>query len=207
MDRRHKWIVSEKHRFVFYEIQKCATETMRQYFLGTTRKNTTNNEYGARRVSGYNRAKVHQYENAHFFLFSFVRNPWDRIVSCWLSKFVNYHDPAHPDLPGVRDPELSLNTTFEEFVRFVYKTPDTRADCHFKSMHTFLPKGCCIGKVENLQDDFDLIRKRLKLPMYDVPHINKTQKPKRWRNYYTDELKELVGERYKKDVVLYGYRF
>ena len=206
MDRRHKFIVSDKHKFIYYEIQKCATETMRKYFLGQKNRMTTNNPYGARRISG-SRSKAYPFVDNGYFQFTFIRNPWERVVSAWLSKFVYYHDPKHPTLPGIRDPKLSLDTTFEEFVYFIYATPDDKADCHFKSIHTFIPdKNIVIGRVETLKEDFDSIRTQLQLPLFDIPMENKT-KAYDWRDYYTDELKGMVTERYATDIKLYGYTY
>lgn len=206
MDTRHKFIVSGKYKFVYYEIQKCASETMREYFLGTTRRNTTNNVYGAVRLSG-GRSKAAPYENGDYVMFTFVRNPWARTISAWLSKFVHYHDPAHPTLPGIRDPRLSLSTTFEEYVDFICQTPDQRADCHFKSMHTFIPTGCLVGKVENIKCDFSDFRKIIGIPLLPIPKRNVTSKDKPWREYYTDDLIKKVAERYARDIELYKYTF
>lgn len=204
MDRRHKFILSTKYKFVYYEIQKCASETMREYFLGTTRRNTTKNMYGAVRLSG-SKSKSSPYENGEYYLFTFVRNPWARTVSAWVSKFQDYKQ--HPTLPGIRDPELSLDTTFEEYVRFIHKVADNRADCHFKSMHTFIPKQCNVGKVETLEEDFDSFRDEIGIPFMPIPYRNTTKKRKPWREYYTPELKEMVRERYRTDLQLYGYTF
>lgn len=206
MDRRHKFILSEKYKFVYYEIQKCASETMREYFLGTTRKNSTRNQYGAVRLSG-GRSKAAPYENGDYYAFTFVRNPWERVVSAWLSKFVHYHDPKHPDLPGIRDPELSLQTTFEEYVRFIHKTPDHVADCHFKSMHTFIPKNCRVGRVEDLEEDFTQFREEIGIPILPIPYRNTTNKNKPWREYYTNELRRLVTERFNEDIEIFEYEF
>jgi hypothetical protein len=207
VDRRHKFIVSDKHRFIFYEIQKCATETMRRYFLGTTRKNTTRNIYGARRISG-GRSKALQFEKDGYYRFTFVRNPWARTVSAWESKFQQYYDPRHPTLPGIRDSRLSLDTTFGEYVRFISEIPDSIADCHFKSMHTFVDVcNTFIGRVERMDEDFDIIRTYLELPLLDIPRENVTKKKVPWREYYTDELRGLVAQRYKRDIDLFNYTF
>jgi hypothetical protein len=207
MDRRHKFIVSDKHRFIYYEIQKCATETMRQYFLGAKNRNRNPNMYNAIRISG-GRAKARPFENMGYYGFTFVRNPWARTVSAWESKFQQYHDPKHPTLPGIRDPGLSLDTTFEEYVRFISQVPDNRADCHFKSMHTFVyGYNVFIGRVEHLQDDFDHIRTRLELPILNITKENKTEKKRPWRDYYSVELRDLVADRYRADINLYNYKF
>lgn len=207
MDKRHKFIVSDKHKFIYYEIQKCATETMRQYFLGKKNRNSNPNIYDARRISG-GLSKSAPYVDMGYRQFTFVRNPWARTVSAWLSKFVYYHDPKHPTLPGIRDPRLSLDTTFEEYVRFISQVPDKNADCHFKSMHCFIPNPqVIIGRVESLQEDFDSVRAFMGLALYPTPTENVTVRKRPWREYYTPELRDMVSERYKKDIEFYGYTY
>jgi len=215
MDRRHKFIISPEYNFIYYEIQKCATETLRKYFLGNKNRNRNPNKYGAVRISG-GLSTVVPYRADGFYQFTFIRNPFERIVSAWLSKFPQYHDPKHPTLPGIRDPRLSLDTTFEEFVRFIAQIPDKKADCHFKSMHAFLPdiengrvwtSDFTIGRVESLESDFNYIRVRIGLPLDPIPVENKTKKDKPWREYYTPELRDLVALRYAKDLKIFGYTF
>ena len=199
MDRRHKFIVSDKDKFIYYEIQKCATRTIRKYFL-------SNKEYGAKRISGM-RSKSIPYENAGYFKFTFIRNPWDRVVSGWVSKFENYHDPNNPHQPGIRDPGLSLDTTFDEYVRFIHKIKDNRADCHFKSMHCFVPDDITIGRVENFDKDFNAILKVKNFTPYPITVENKSVGRGHYTDYYTPELRDLVAERYVVDIERYGYEF
>jgi hypothetical protein len=196
MDLSHKFVYSDKYHFIYYEIQKCFTQTMLDYFV---RKPEMDYEakrvFGAHKIAGKDR----------YFRFTFVRNPWARLVSCWLSKFKHY--PSHPTKPGVRHRSLYREMPFEEFALFVCSVPDAKADVHFKSQHCFLPEEVIYtGFEETFLWDFDMIRDIIGLPLLPVPNSNRSGTGD-WTAYYTDELAEKVGERYKEDIKQFNYSF
>ena len=141
---------------------------------------------------------------------AFVRNPWDRLVSCWQDKTVNSFYRTWGDYgftPGM---------DFESFARRVVEIPHDQADKHFRPMYFDLVdnKGDCIpgyvAQCESLSHDWDVARgiisgrRGLQLPA--IKHKNKSEHD-HYSEYYDDELRELVGEYYKRDVELFDYRF
>ncbi len=151
----------------------------------------------------------------NWFTFSFVRNPFARLVSCYESK---YHEDRTKNAIAVArgffDFDYYLggymkeDKGFAHFLRQVISIPHQLDDGHFVSQYRRLvdadgqPVVDFIGKVESMQEDYEPIRKRCG---YDpLLHYNKSGHGD-WRDYYTTPLAEAVYRKYKKDVLYFGY--
>ncbi len=149
-----------------------------------------------------------------YFTFAFVRNPWDRLVS----RYFWSKDSQKVLLPK----ECS---TFKKFVERVYNNQkiyipkyNNRNVGLYKGVGELVPqydilysdlKGSkldYIGKYENLQDDFDIICDKLNIDKKILPHDNKTNHTPYWE-YYDEDSKLMVEEKYKLDIDNFGYRF
>lgn len=160
------------------------------------------------------------------FSFSFVRNPWDRLVSeynyrrqhkdakylCDFKTFLfnNFPTPADDDYSRAKD-----------YYRHVIPQADFLYDEHDNCLVDF------IGRFESLQSDFDIVCQNLNLGSLTLPHFNKTQprgmraklkrllpssstkKPQRkhYSDYYDLESKEYVAGLYRRDIELLNYEF
>jgi hypothetical protein len=135
-----------------------------------------------------------------YFSWSFVRNPWDRLVSTYTNKIINKHH-------GGIGNDWSKLTSFKDFILKIEKSDITNVDRHIRSLHTFFPEDIdFIGKLENFQQDFDIICDKIGIPKQKLPHNNKT-KHKHYTEYYNDETRQIVAEKYAKDIEYFGYKF
>jgi len=161
------------------------------------------------------RNQIYKYRN--YFKFCFVRNPWDRIVSCYCEKIENqnFNKDTYPNAVYnclVKYGVFKDNMSFDEFVYAIKKIPDNEADTHFKSQYSFIAGQHgellvdFIGKFENLEEDFKKIAKRLGFSMIKLPHKAQCYH-RHYSTYYTNETRQIIAERFKKDIEMFGYQF
>ncbi len=161
------------------------------------------------KISGeesYKKRSIPPEKIKEYFSFTIVRNPYDRVVSFYEDKM------RKPCEPGVvtTDFRLHEDMPFKDFVKILSKRKDKNLDRHFRSQSYFLEnrKIDFIARFENLKEDYKKIMKkaRVKNPP-ELPHKRKSKRKKDYRDYYDEETKKLVQERYKRDLELFDYKF
>ncbi len=192
----------DDYRCIFIHIPKCAGQSIRKTLF-------ENLQPGHINVYTYQQIFPRQKYN-EYFKFSFVRNPWDRLVSAY---FFMKSGGAHKKDRDWADQNLVTFPDFSTFVLEGLHLPSIQTWPHFRPQVEFL-KGQngkieldFIGRFENIQDDFNYIRERLGASR-ELLYINKT-KTKRapYLTYYTDEMREIAAELYKEDIEVFNYQF
>lgn len=139
-------------------------------------------------------------------IFTFVRNPFDRLYSCYTSKYiadVEKYGKTRRAFDQYLFGVLRNNVGFGHFVKRVAHIPDVLADRHFKAQYYLIYRDntlpvSYIGRFEHLQDDFEHIRTQYDLE--PIQHMNPSRKAgDDWRDAYTLELADIVYHRYKND--------
>ena len=150
---------------------------------------------------------------------AFVRNPWDRILSCYLNKikqdrdFENRHFADGIPKKFHRFNLFYAGMPFEEFLHAVASIPDEIADGHFASQYTRLVmNGKLIvhhlARFENYRDEVRDILDAIGLDKtIELPHLNKTEPRKTYAEFYDEETMRIVQQRYQQDIRIFGYEF
>jgi chondroitin 4-sulfotransferase 11 len=152
---------------------------------------------------------------ADHWKFAFVRNPWDRLVSCYSEK-IREGDPENfaDGLSRIFEPYGRLfhgGMSFAEFADAVAIIPDSVAEPHFRSQHTFVTRRDqallvdFIGRFERLADDFEEVCQHLGIEVR-LPHLLESSR-RDYREYFTPRLRDRIGHRYHDDAARFGYHF
>ena len=142
----------------------------------------------------------------HYFKFTFVRNPFDRLLSAWRDicfRRTQWRKSKVSFLEFLRvatDSSLPFKggRTMQEVIRH-HTLPQTH------SFHCFHLTDF-IGRFENLQQDFNTVCDKMGIPQNVLPHKNKS-KHEHYAEYYDDETREIVAENYAQDIEHFGYQF
>ncbi len=146
----------------------------------------------------------HIYGHRNYFQFAFVRNPWDRLVSCFLDKTKMSIGTKWQ----LRDYKKYKNYSFTDFVHAIKNDDINKCNSHHRLQYNLINHNYVdfIGRFENLQTDFNTICDKIKIPRKQLPHKNKTEHT-HYSEYYNDETKNIVAEKYAKDIDYFNYKF
>lgn len=148
-----------------------------------------------------------------YFKFTFVRNPYERLVSCYENKYHTDRKSVGKTLQQFHFDDypfgfLKKDKGFNNFIFRICLIPDNFADEHFRSQcfSVYTKEGKClvdyIGHFEQIKKEYSVICK--KYDFNSLPHYNKATKGK-WQDYYNPFTAWLVYKRFKKDFIKFGY--
>ena len=194
-------MISHKHKCIFIHIPKCGGTTINET-LGLVVFNKEKDIIG----NGHGDMDFHEpLLKKGYFCFSFTCNPFKRV--CSLYHFFNTDKCMRWSDWNKKTHELVKKLSFKEFV---VKLSDFEYDQHFKEQYKFLIHPIYnvnfIGKLENFQEDFNIICDKIEIPRQELPHKNAT-KHKYYTEYYDDETRSIVAKKYAKDIEYFGYKF
>lgn len=226
---RH-YIVSHEHKFVYLIVPKVACSSIKTALLPLFDQDVSGEEElmredGIPEVHWLFKASSHPInkkqflrgiQKGHFegyFKFAFVRNPWDRLLSCYLQKIAPGGQGLNRYDYGVV--QLRYGMPFAEFVEAVHQIPDEEANPHFRSQHVAVcgPDDVVmadfVGRFERLEEDFIHVARIIGAPHLKLPHLlpSPSRGARPYRDFYDDETAERVGERFRKDAEIFEYSF
>ena len=193
-------ILSHLHKFIYIAVPKTGTTSVQKQLESTNIKGirifnlvghegwTTEDRF--RKHIPVVDLKNHINKFDQYFKFGFSRNPWDLMVSWYAYR---------------QRPNALISTRGMSLSEFIKKTDMGMQHTYFfdeigNNLMDF------IGKTENLQEDLNIICDKIGIPNQQLPHKNKS-KHKHYTEYYDDETRQIVAEKYAKDIEYFGYEF
>lgn len=185
-------MINHEHKFIFIHINKCGGCSVDELFTGTFQ--------GHLKALDYKKSNPNDFNN--YFKFTFIRNPWDRVVS-----FYHYQIKR-----GWKFYPFNKTIPFKEFLKNWLKQMPGQAPLITNPCYDWISdeNGKLIvdyvGRVEQMQKDFDTICDKIGIPQQKLPHTNRS-KHEHYTEYYDDETKQIVAEKFAKDIEYFGYKF
>ena len=185
-------MISHEHKCIFIHCHKCGGESIEHAISGKSDTHYLGDPYEG---SPEKHWRYQDYVTKYgldtckkYFVFTFIRNPWDRAISRIMYRNKRFNRPMEISLELLRK-EGGINRPLCDYL-FFNKTREVNF----------------IGRFETLQQDFNTICDKIEIPRQQLPHKNKT-KHKHYTEYYDDETKQIVAEKYAKDIEYFGYKF
>lgn len=190
-------MISDTHRFIYIHVPKTGGTSIEKVFEQTAEEKDVGGKHFPAVI--YNEAYPEKFRN--YFKFSFVRNPWDWLVS-------RYH--------WSKDRQGIINYSFSEMIeRLSTGTPLSMTarwlQGSMKSQISRLVVGDeiavdFVGRYETLQSDFETVCAKLSINKVKLPHVFKTDHA-HYSTYYDERTCELVRNTYADDIDAFGYAF
>lgn len=195
-------MISHELKCIFIHIPKCAGSSINQQL-----------KLDSVGFSGHSPASYHS-EYKNYFSFTFVRNPYDRVVSAY--KYFRKLKEGHRWYK--RNSIISNAANEMDFNEFVNHIPDFmklmkreegsfQSGIHFQAYGYFLDSNIdYLARFENIQEDYAYILKKLQLPRTNLRKINSTNNSD-YRQLYMEDSKRAVYNIYQEDINKYNYQF
>lgn len=189
--RPYHMTISHAGRFIWFRVAKVGTRTIFEHLRQSGLRLDAEHPSFVRYAPGLYRG---------YFKFAFVRNPWDRLVSCWLEKSVKSD-------AFKLGPERAAR--FSSFVDYVASRDLERCDRHIALQSSLIDLNALdfLGRHETFAADFEAVCARLGLGGRPVEPQNVSKGRSPYRDYYDADLRDRVRALYRKDIQLFGYSF
>jgi len=141
------------------------------------------------------RALIPQSIFKELFKFTFVRNPWDWQVSLYHYILEHPADRMHERVKAMGSFEAYIHWRATDYRTQTSQISDESGKC----LVDF------VGRVETIDEDFVEICRRIGIRS-NLGHQNKSSH-RPYREYYSDETREIVVKIYAEDIAKFGYSF
>lgn len=158
------------------------------------------------------------FNSGNYFRFVFIRNPYTRLLSCYLDRIMRQTSTPRRQLnaylrkQGVDPTEVP----FGKFVEAACQQSSPQQNSHWRAQYDDVLLDQIeydfVGKFEDLWGGMEIISKRIwgevkpemaNMKLNKSPQV--TNAGSRVMEYYTADLAEMVAERYAKDFEAFGY--
>lgn len=209
-------LLNDKHNFIFFHLYKCGGTSIREHINGKI-PNTYELQGGHSlpidmKFKMEKEGKLDLYED--MFKFTFVRNPYDFVLSTlfYAKRFANHF--MHNDVK-----DFSVEQFIPYYMGFRNKHHNDREKLRGTNRVVTIKDWLLdengeflvdyIGKTETIKSDLDVIHDRIGLSnVFEVPHKNiNPMRVADYRQYYNENAKKLIQKHFGWELDYFKYTF
>lgn len=214
-----KWAIriSLRRKYIYLDNPKAASSFIKSALLqAEVRDGTLPDRPGADDIHGtgfWDTGFDLRHENC--FVFSFVRNPFVRILSCYLDKISTANGPprnivAREQFCSTYAIPYETEISFTDFLEAISNSDFETEDTHWGAQSRNLLSGSlaidCIGNVEHMEEDVRHILLRAGADIREPRgQVHATGAITKLQHFYGPAERELVVRKYKEDFDRFGY--
>ena len=196
-------MISHKHKCIFIHIPRCGGTSMEISIVGD---NWFEIDPTTKHLVASTAKKIYEPYWDDYFKFSFVRNPWDRMVSMKrFSRFYGVH---------IKNGNIDISNYLKKFPKIEIDSRSKSQDDTFNPIKNSVFLNILnleldfVGRFENIDEDFEFVCESIgaSLPPLINDPLHKS-KHKHYTEYYDDEAKQIVADKYALDIEHFGYKF
>jgi len=191
-------MINQQNKFIFIHIPRTGGTSIERHFgyngdrSGDGRKHWNLDQYKESLSS-------EQFHN--YFKFTFIRNPWDTVVSKFMDK--NWYSSPIQERGGEIGYHSGKNLRY--FLTHYQPASHEHGDSFFDY---FNPKQIdFIGRYEERVKDLNFISKKIGIHLDNQVQTRVNPDKKHYTEYYDEETKQIVAEKYARDIEYFGYKF
>lgn len=221
-ERRHpRPFICEELKLLYYPVPKAASPTVRRWLIENGYPDRRPPELTHSHIQHFQFPRVKQRKARElagmgYRTFAVVRNPYERIVSCYFDKIVGAGASPGPSSGFTRynrllgRPLFRNDMSFLEFIGVISRIPDFAADAHFRSQRTFIPVeagSIIIDRViqmERFAGQFQSFLASAELPGWEGMRENPTRKTSGVLRQFPQAI-PLIRKRYESCFRLFNY--
>lgn len=191
---RYNLTLSHSRKFIWFRVAKVGTRTILNHLKSLDIPLEVENV-----SSVYYPPKLYE----DYFKFAFVRNPWDRLVSCWLDKVIKHN------MYRFEEYDREKMRQFENFVDYVAGLDIKNCDRHLQLQSRLIDLNHInyIGRLETFETDFNHICGIIGAEGAAIFRKNASAERQPYQDYYTEAIQVKVRQIYQTDIQLFGYQF
>ena len=207
------YIINHQHKIIYCPIPKNACTLFKEIMIEHSEHQTDfqESDLDVHRYIRQNNVQLNDFTylaNPDYLNIAICRNPFDRLVSAYLNKFVRPKKASQIVKNVIKDiyrnrhqkPDYKKSITFSEFINYLVKTEDHNLNEHWRSQYFFLGMGLVefnlFNSLENVSQIIQQLESRMGINISKQKTKNKTNYSENiisqdWHQIYPQKLRKL----------------